>query len=76
MIQLIGDACASLVVRGEQVQRFALPAEVLHELGRQFHRIPGNTIDAGDGAIVDPRQHVVQAVAEFVEQGLDLIMRE
>ena len=59
--------CAGLVVGGEQVQYLALPTEIFHELRGQLDRVPGHAVDAGHADPVHAREHVVQAVAEFVE---------
>ncbi len=67
---------AGLVVAGEEIQGLALPAPVLHELGRQFHRVPGNPGDPGNGGPVHLGEHVVQAVSELVEQCLHLVVGE
>jgi hypothetical protein len=55
-------------------QHVRLPGVVLHELARQLDRIPGNTVDAGDARVVDPRQQVVQAVPELMEECHDVIV--
>ena len=52
------------------------PAEVLHELARQFDRVPFNTADAGHMPFVDAGQQMLQAVAEFVEQRDHVVVRE
>ena len=52
------------------------PAEILHELAGQLDRIPFDALDAGDAGDVDVGQQLVQAVAEFVEQRDDLVVRE
>jgi hypothetical protein len=53
-----------------------VPGVVLEELARQFDRIPGDAVDAGDRRVGHARQHVVQAVAELVEQRDDVIVRQ
>ena len=58
---------AGVDVLGEQLQNLPLPREILHELGRQLDRVPLDAVDAGHRRLVDPRQHVMQAVAELVE---------
>ena len=74
LVQIIRNLLAGLVVPGNHLQRFPFPAPVLKELAGQFDGIPGNTVDAGHTWIVDAGQHVMQAVAEFMEQGLDLVV--
>ena len=71
-----GSGCAGVDVRGHVPQHVPLPAEVLHELAGQFDRVPFDAADAGDAELVRPRQHVVQAVAELVEQGDDVVVRQ
>ena len=63
-------------VGADEVQGFALPAPVLHELAGQFHRVPGHAVDTRDGPARDAREHVMQAMTEFVEQRYDVIMGE
>lgn len=59
---------------GDKRQRLRLPAPVLHELARQLNRVPRHAADAGHARGIDAGQHVVQAVAEFVEQSDHFIM--
>ncbi len=65
-----------LVMAGDKGQRLGLPAPVFQELARQLHRIPGHAVDAGHAGHVDPGQHVVNAMAELVEQGDHLVVGE
>jgi len=37
---------------------------------------PGHAVDSGNAGIGHPRQHVVQSVAEFMEQRSDFVMRQ
>ena len=67
---------ARVDVGGQALQHVPLPAEVLHELARQLDRVPLDAGDAGDADVVDARQHVVQAVAELVEQRGDVVVRQ
>ena len=71
-----GSALAGLRSAARKIERFALPAEVLHELARQFDRVPFDAADAGDARIVDFGQQMVQAVAEFVEQRQHVVVRQ
>ena len=57
-------------------EHIPLPAEVLHELRRQFDCVPLHAIDAGYAHIVDPGQHMVQPVPGLVKQRDDFIVRE
>jgi hypothetical protein len=61
---------------GHVAQHVPLPAEVLHELAGQLHGVPLDAADARDVALVHLGQHVVQAVAELVEQGDDVVVRQ
>ncbi|MPN30821.1 hypothetical protein SDC9_178292 [bioreactor metagenome] len=61
---------------GHVLEHIPFPAEVFHELAGQFHRIPFHARDARDVALVHLREHVVQAVAGFMEEGDHVVMRE
>jgi hypothetical protein len=63
-------------VGGHVLEHFPFPAEVFHELRWQFDRIPFDAGDARHAQLIDLRQHVVQAMAEFVEQGDHFIVGE
>ncbi|KAG0946966.1 hypothetical protein G6F31_014260 [Rhizopus arrhizus] len=52
------------------------PAEVLHELARQFHRIPLHAIDAGHAQFTDAGQQLVQSVAHLMEQRGHFVVAE
>jgi hypothetical protein len=58
------------------LQHVPFPAEVLHELAGQLHGVPLHAADARHVAFVHLGQHVVQAVAELVEQGDDVVVRQ
>ena len=58
------------------LEHIPLPAEVLHELAGQLHCIPFHTANARHVALVDLREHVVQAVAKLMEQGDDVVVRQ
>ncbi len=76
LIEVIRQFGAGLEMAGDEVQGLALPAPVLHELAGQFHRVPGHAADAGHRQVIDAGEHVVQAVAELVEQGGHLVVGE
>ncbi|KAF1858236.1 hypothetical protein Lal_00014736 [Lupinus albus] len=76
VVQRARQRLARLHVRRHALQDVPLPAEVFHELRRQFDGIPFHARDAGDGQFVHFRQHVVQAVAEFMEQRRHFVVRE
>ena len=63
-------------MRAQALQGFPLPAEVLHELAGQLHRIAFDARDAGHRAFVHLGQHVVQAVAELVEERDHVVVRQ
>lgn len=65
-MQLFSSPMPRLVHRGLVV------APVLHELRRQLHGIPLHPVDAGAVPVPHRCQHVLQAVAELVEQGFHL----
>jgi hypothetical protein len=74
---LVGrDRPAVAHVRRDAIEDLALPGVVLHELAGQFDRVPGHAVDAGQARVVHAREHVVQAVAELVEQRHDIVVRE
>ena len=50
---------AAIDMRGHVLQHLPLPAEIFHELARQFHRIPLHPADARDTVLVHLREHVV-----------------
>ena len=50
----------------------AVVTPVLHELGRQFHRVPLHPVDAGAVPVNHRGEHVLQTVPELVEQGFHL----
>ena len=67
---------AGVGVRGHLLQHVPFPAEVLHELAGQLHGVPFHAADAGDVALIDLREQMVQAVAELVEHGDDVVVGE
>src|SRR5262245_47940514 len=48
-------------------------APVFHKLTGQFNSIPLYIVDAGCQAVVHGGEHVVQAMAKFVEERFDLV---
>jgi hypothetical protein len=62
--------------RRHVLEHVPLPAEVFHELARQLDRVPLDAADARHVALVHLREHVVQAVAELVEEGGHVVVRE
>ena len=57
-------------------QHAPLPAEIFHELAGQLDRVPLHPADARHITFVHLREHVMQAVAAFVEEGDDIVMGE
>ena len=55
-------------------QHVETPGKVLHELARQFHRIPRHAVDTRNARIVNAGQQVVQHVTEFVKYGYYILM--
>ena len=74
--QIGAEGLAGLVVAADDIQGLAFPAPVFHELARQLDRVPGDAVDPGDARVVHPRQEMVEAVPELVEQGDDLAVRQ
>jgi hypothetical protein len=58
-------------VAGKQIERLAVPTEVLHDLRGQLDEIPGD-IRAGEGFHGDFAEQAVEQVAEFVENRFHL----
>jgi len=58
------------------LEHIPLPAEIFHELAGQLDGIPFHAGNTRDIAFIDLREHVVQTVAGFVEQGDHVIVRE
>ena len=73
--QVVRQRLAGLVVAGELPQHLRLLLPVLVELRGQFDEI-GEHAGAGQRGIGHVRQHAVQAVAEFVEQGAGVVRRQ
>jgi hypothetical protein len=57
-------------------QHFPFPAKVFHELAGQFDSVPLHAADARDIALVHLGEHVVQTVAELMEQHCHVVVRE
>ena len=74
--QLARQRAAAFFVRRHFGQHLVFPHEVFHKLAGQLHRVPFYAVDAGYAQFVDAGQQVVQAVAGFVEQGDDFVVRE
>jgi hypothetical protein len=72
----LGRGYAGFHVGGHVLHHVPFPAEVFHELGGQFHRVPFHAVDARHAQVLDLGEQVVQAVAEFVEQGDDVVVGE
>ena len=72
--QFLRQRFAGFIMAGDKRQRLWLPAPVFHKLARQFDRIPWHTVDTGNARGFDTGQHMVQTVAELVEQGNHFIV--
>ena len=69
---VLGQRFSGLPVAGHAHQGALVQTPVLHELTGKFHRIPLHIADAGGFRFVDGGEHVLQTMAEFVEEGLHL----
>ena len=69
-----GQWLAGGVMHGHLLEDALMPGIVLEELARQLDRVPGDAVDAGEARVGDARQHVVQAVAELVEERHDVVV--
>src|SRR3954462_2134093 len=58
------------------LQDIPFPAEIFHELARQFDGIPFHAVNAGNAKHIDLGQQMMQAMSELVEQCDDFVMRE
>ncbi len=67
---------AAVDLRAQPLDDVPFPAVVLHELARQLDRVPLDAADAGHAELVDAGQHVVQPVAEFVQQRDQVVVGE
>ena len=72
--QRAGQRGAGVHMGRHVFEHIPFPAEVLHELAGQLYRVPFHTADARHIMVVHLGQQVVQAVAEFVEQGDDVVV--
>ena len=71
--ELLGDRLVGLEVACEEIQRFPVPAEILHDLGRELDEIPRH-VRARQGFHGDLAEQAVQQVAEFMENRFHLAM--
>ncbi len=76
LVQRARQRFARVHVRGHALQVVPFPAEVLHELAGQLHRIPFHAVDAGHAQFADTGQQLVQAMAHFMEQGGHFVVAE
>src|SRR5580698_2502968 len=76
LVEKLGwNGLAGLVMASEQIQRFAFPGPVLHDLGRQFHEVPSD-VHTRKSAQFHAAQTMVQKMTELVKNGLDLTVSE
>ena len=71
--QIVGNLCTRFPMPCEQVQRFALPTPVLHDLRRQLDEIPSDAC-ARQAPHFHAAQQMMQEMAELVENRLDFAM--
>ncbi|KAG1321151.1 hypothetical protein G6F63_013922 [Rhizopus arrhizus] len=74
LVQRARQRFAAIDVRGHALQVVPFPAEVLHELRRQFDGVPFHAGERRGARLVHFGQQCVQGVAGFVEQGDDVVM--
>ena len=67
-----GQGVLGLPVPRHPHQRCVVQAPVLHELAGQFHGIPFHVADPRSLGLVHRGEHVLQTMAEFMEEGFDL----
>ena len=73
--QTTWNRIAGFEMAGEEVQAFAFPAEVLHDLGGKFDEVPIDA-DAVERWDFDVAAELMEQVAEFMKHGADFIMGE
>ena len=71
----VGDGRPGFVVPGQEVETRALPTPVFHDLRGQLDEVPGD-VHAVERLDLHFAKQVVQQVAELVENGLNLPVRE
>ncbi|CAI8168883.1 MAG: Uncharacterised protein [Synechococcus sp. CC9902] len=69
---LLGQGFTGLPMERHAHQGAAIEAPVLHELAGELHRIPFHVADACSLRLLNGGEHVLQAMAELVEEGLHL----
>src|SRR4051812_28157247 len=73
--EIVGNRLSRLIMPREHVERLAFPAPVFHDLRRKFDEIPSDARPR-ETANLHAAEQVMQQVAEFVEDRLDLAMRK
>ena len=68
----LGQGFTGLPVARHAHQRGVIKAPVLHELAGEFHGIPFHVADAGCFRFLNGGEHVLETMAEFMEEGLHL----
>ncbi len=74
--QVARQRCPGLHVRRHRLHARPFPAEVLHELAGQLHRVPLHAVDAGNAQLTHAGQQLMQAMAHFMEQRGDFVVPE
>ncbi len=73
--QLLGNHLTGLVMPGVHLKHFRLVDPVLHDLGGKLHKITGH-IGPGQALVCTLRKQTMQAMPEFVEKGLHLVVAQ
>ncbi len=75
LIDRLGDGLVGFVMSGKEIEGFAGPAEIFHDLGRKLDEIPWD-VSAGEGFDLDVAKQAMEEVAKFVEDRFDFVMGE
>ena len=65
---------ASVDMGCHMAQDRPFPTKVFHKLAWEFNGVPFHAADAGDIALIDLCEHVVQAVTALVKEGDDIVV--
>ena len=71
--EFVGQPLARVDMLRKTNQRLTVVAPVFHELTRQFDGVPLDISNSGCQAILDTRQHVLQAMSKFMEERQDFV---
>ena len=70
--QFVGDGRACVVMACEGVQELRFGGKVLHNLRREFHKVPPY-VRAAKAAVAHIGEYAVETMTEFVEKGFNLV---